>query len=190
MAILKITQIGHPVLREATRPLLRAELAQPETQRLIDDMIETKRDADGAGIAANQVDASFAICVIEVAESRRYPYKPSIPLTVLINPVLEVIGDETFASNEGCLSVPLRGGLRRHLRVRVTAWDRDGNDVLHEPVGLTAGTYQHEIDHLQGRLFVDRVADPRTLSTWPMFDRFQRDEFVSEISEFVERTGG
>ena len=107
------------------------------------------------------------ICAIEVGEAtaRRYPYKPAIPLTVLVNPTLEYVGDETYDNNEGCLSVPdLRGDLRRHVRVRATAWDRHGGELVGEVAGLTAGTYQHEVDHLDGMIFVDRVEDPRTLS--------------------------
>ncbi len=127
MPIRKIAQIGHPVLRERSRALSREELAAPEMQRFIDDMIETMRDASGAGLAANQVYQPLQICVIEVKDNPRYPYKPNIPLTVLINPELTAMGDDSFLNFEGCLSVPnLRGKVRRHLRLRVRAWDRNG----------------------------------------------------------------
>jgi peptide deformylase len=189
MAVRDIVQIGHPALRTPARRVGRAELAGADTQALIDDLIDTMRAADGAGIAANQVGVPLAVCTIEVAANRRYPYKPPIPLTVLVNPEIEYVDDETFATNEGCLSMPLRGDLRRHLRVRVTAWDREGRDVLHEPVGLTAGTFQHEIDHLNGTLVIDRVEDPTTLATWPMFARYRQQEFVRTITDFVDRVG-
>ena len=190
MAIRKIASIGHPVLREAARPLSRDELAAPETQRFIDDLIETMRDARGAGLAANQVYEPIQICAIEVRDNPRYPYKPNIPLTILVNPVVEPLGDETFDNYEGCLSVPnLRGLVPRATRVRVRAWDRDGAEIDHEVRGLSAGTYQHEVDHLRGVLFVDRVTDPRTLCTWTEFERFHRDAFVERITELVRHHG-
>ena len=105
------------------------------------------------------------IAVIEVDHNPRYPYKPPIPLTVVVNPVIEALDDELVEINEGCLSVPdLRGNVERHVNVRVRYLDRDG--VAHDEVkrGLTAGTFQHEVDHLDGVLFVDRVRDPRTLT--------------------------
>ena len=188
MTIRKIAQIGHPVLRQLAREVSADELRDPATQRLIDDLIDTMRDAHGAGIAAPQVHESVRIAVVEVDGNPRYPYKPPIPLTVLVNPVLEPIGTETVEINEGCLSVPLRGDLRRHVTVRVRYTDRDGG--WHDEVkrGLTAGTFQHEVDHLDGTLVVDRI-DPRTLSTWDQFDRHHRDAFVARITRFVHETG-
>lgn len=189
MAVLEIAQIGHPVLRTPARSVSQEELAGEEMQQFIDDLIETMRDARGAGIAATQVFRPVRICVIEVDHNPRYPYKPPIPLTVLVNPDLEYVGEETFPINEGCLSVPLRGDLHRRLRVRVRAWDRTGSERVHEAAGLTAGTFQHEFDHLNGVLFVDRVEDPRTLATWGEFDRHRREAFFAEMEAFVARVG-
>jgi peptide deformylase len=189
MAVLDIAQIGHPVLRTPARTVTREELASDTTQRFIDDLIDTMRNAHGAGIAANQLYEPVRICAIEVDHNPRYPYKPPIPLTVLVNPELEYLGEERFPLNEGCLSVPLRGDLHRSLRVRVTAWDRNGNEAVHEVAGLTAGTFQHEVDHLIGVLYVDRVEDPRTLSTWDEFDRHRRSAFFAEMEAFVARIG-
>jgi peptide deformylase len=190
VAVRPIATIGHPVLRQPTRPLDPDELASPEIQTLIDDMIDTMHAANGAGIAANQVHESVRLAVIEVDHNPRYPYKPAIPLTVVVNPVLTPLDDEMVDINEGCLSVPdLRGDVARHVNVRVEHLDRDG--VAHDEVkrGLTAGTFQHECDHLDGRLFVDRVTDPTTLSTWEQFERFRRDAFIERITAFVERVG-
>ena len=154
-------------------------------------MIETKRAANGAGIAANQVFDTHRIAVVEVEPGNpRYPYKPAIPLTVIVNPVLEPVGDETVEINEGCLSVPdLRGSVERHVAVRVRYLDRDG--VEHDEVrrGLTAGTFQHEVDHLDGVLFLDRVRDPSTFSTWEQFDRHHRAAFEARARALVERVG-
>src|ERR1700753_1694330 len=102
MAIRKIATIGHPVLREVARPLSRDELASQSIQTFIDDLIETMHDADGAGLAANQVYEPIQICAIEVRNNPRYPYKPNIPLTILVNPVLTPVDDEQFDNYEGC----------------------------------------------------------------------------------------
>jgi peptide deformylase len=190
VTIRKIATIGHPVLRQPAHDLSAEELASAEVQRLIDDMIETMRDANGAGLAANQVFEPVRVAVIEVGQNPRYPYKPPIPLTILVNPWWEPMDDELFENNEGCLSVPdLRGNVARHVNVRVRYLDREGG--AHDEVrrGLTAGTFQHEIDHLDGRLFVDRVTDPTTLATWAQFDRHQRAAFVARVEELVARVG-
>jgi peptide deformylase len=179
------------VLHERAREVTAAQLASPEVQRLVDDMIETMRAASGAGLAANQVGELLRIAVVEVAgRNERYPYKPPIALTVLVNPEIEPLDDERFAINEGCLSVPdTRGVVERHVNVRVRYLDRHG--VAHEEVrrGLTAGTFQHELDHLDGVLFVDRVADPATLTTWAQFEREHRAAFEARARELVARVG-
>jgi peptide deformylase len=190
MTIRKIATVGHPVLRERAREVSPDELASSGVQQLIDDLIETMHDANGAGIAANQVHESVRIAVIEVDHNPRYPYKPAIPLTVIVNPVLEPLDGELVEINEGCLSVPnLRGNVMRHVNVRVRYLDRGG--VEHDEVkrGLTAGTFQHECDHLDGTLFLDRVADTTSLTTWEQFERHHRDAFVARITAFVERVG-
>ncbi len=166
------------------------ELASPEIQSLIDDLIETKRAADGAGLAANQVGETVRVAVVEVAANNpRYPYKPPVRLTVIVNPEIEPLGDETFRVNEGCLSIPgLRGELDRSLDIRVRYLDRDGNERTEVRRGLTAGTFQHEVDHLDGVLFVDR-ADPRTLATPEEYERHQRVDFERRARALVDRVG-
>ena len=190
MSVREVVAIGDPVLRRRAREVTPEELRTPEVQALIDDLIETKRAADGAGLAANQVGEALRIAVAEVeAPNPRYPYKPPIPLTVMVNPALEPMDGETVEINEGCLSVPdLRGTLARHVDVRVRYLDRDGNPHDEIKRGLTAGTFQHEVDHLDGVLFVDRT-DPRTLATWEQFERHQREAFVARIEKFVARVG-
>ncbi len=189
MAIRKIAQIGHLVLRQVAREVSRDELATPAMQQFIDDLIETMRDADGAGLAAIQVYEPIRICAIEVRDNPRYPYKPKIPLTILVNPVLTPQGDEQIDNNEGCLSVPnLRGQVKRFVHCRVQAWDRHGNPIDEVVHGLKAGTYQHEVDHLLGKIFVDR-ADPTTFSTWTEFDRHHKAKFVEQVQQLVARVG-
>lgn len=197
------------MLRERSRELTREELLAPETQTFIDDLVATMRAANGAGIAAPQVGRPIRVCVIEVKDNPRYPYKPNIPLTILVNPVLRFrrgdafvepvvtsgrgrdLGDETFENFEGCLSVPnLRGVVRRACEVEVTAWDRDGVESTRVVRGLSAGTFQHETDHLDGKLFLDRVEDTTTLCTWAEFDRFHKEAFVARIVPFIAAWGG
>jgi peptide deformylase len=190
MTVRPIVTVGHPVLRERAREITPAELASAEMQQLIDDLIDTMHDANGAGIAANQVGEPVRITTIEVNDNPRYPYKPRIPLTVVVNPVIEVLDDEVVDINEGCLSVPnLRGTVSRHVNIRVRWLDRDGGPHDEIKRGLTAGTFQHECDHLDGVLFLDRVTDPTTFTTWEQFERFHRAAFVERISAFVERVG-
>lgn len=190
MAIRKIATLGHPVLREVARKLTRDELASPKVQAFIDDLVETMHDANGAGLAANQVYEPIRICAIEVRNNPRYPYKPNFPLTILVNPEVVPTTDETFMNYEGCLSVPnLRGEVRRFTGVKVRAWDRHGKDVELEIKGLTAGTFQHEVDHLDGKVFLDRVEDTRTLATWADFERYHMAGFVERAKALVAKFG-
>jgi peptide deformylase len=190
MPIRKIATLGHPVLREVARKVTREELASPTVQAFIDDLVETMHDANGAGLAANQIHEPLRICAIEVRDNPRYPYKPNFPLTILVNPELTPTTEETFLNNEGCLSVPnLRGDVRRFTGVRVRAWDRQGNDVDLEIRGLTAGTFQHEVDHLDGKVFVDRVEDTRSLATWADYERHHMAAFVARAKALVAKYG-
>jgi peptide deformylase len=190
MTVRPIVTLGDPVLRRPARDVSPEELASSAVQELIDDLIDTMRAAHGAGLAAPQIGDGRRIAVIEVDHNPRYPYKPSIPLTVVVNPVITPVDDERYRSNEGCLSVPdLRGDVERYVRVRVEHLDRNGDRHDDVKVGLTAGTFQHECAHLDGVLFVDRVHDPTTFSTWAQFDRFRRAAFVAEVEALTARVG-
>lgn len=180
MALRKIAQLGEPVLRARARELPPEELASPRIQSLIDDMIETMRDADGAGLAAPQVHESVRLCVMELAGNPRYPDVPRLPLTVLVNPVVEArvpspanpADEHSVFLYEGCLSVQgLRGRVRRPRRVSVRALDRHGVPQEFLLEGPLAAVVQHETDHLDGVLFVDR-ADPRTLTFLREYERW------------------
>ena len=190
MTVREIVTVGHPALRQAAVEVSADELASAEVQALIDDLIDTMRDAQGAGLAANQIADGRRIAVNEVNDNPRYPYKPRIPLTVVVNPVIEPVDHELVEINEGCLSVPdLRGSVHRHVNVRVRWLDRDGTPHDEVKRGLTAGTFQHECDHLDGVLFLDRVTDPTTFTTWAQFERYHRAAFVERITAFVDRVG-
>jgi peptide deformylase len=190
MTLLKIAQIGTPVLRERAREVTRDEVASPEFQRFVDDLVETMRDAQGAGLAAIQVHRAIRVVAIEVGDNPRYPYKPKVPLTILVNPVLTPLSEERFDNYEGCLSVPdLRGVVSRFAELRVQAWDRHGNAIDKEVRGVTAGTFQHEVDHLDGKLFVDRVTDPTTFCTWKEFARHHEADVRAKVAKLVQRWG-
>jgi peptide deformylase len=190
MTILAIAQVGTPILRERAREVAPDELRTAEVQCFVDDLVETMRDANGAGLAATQVYRGLRICAIEVENNPRYPYKPRIPLTVLVNPVLTPLSSDTFENYEGCLSVPdLRGVVRRHAEIRVQALDRGGNAIDREVRGITAGTFQHEVDHLDGKLFLDRVTDTTSLCTWKAFARHREREFRATVEKIVARYG-
>ena len=191
MAVREIVTVGHPVLRERAQELTLEQLRSAEIQGLIDDLIETMRAAGGAGLAANQIGELARVAVIEVVPNHpRYPYKPPVPLTVIVNPVIAALDPETVQINEGCLSIPnLRGTVDRFLNVRVRYLDRDGNEHDEVRRGLTAGTFQHEVDHLNGILLLDRVRDPTTFTTWEQFERFHREAFVAAAEAIVARVG-
>ena len=187
---LRIAQIGHPILRQPTRMLTREELLSEEIQSFLDDLVETMREASGAGLAANQVYQSLRICAVEVRDNSRYPYRPNIPLTILVNPILTPASDETFVNYEGCLSVPnLRGQVRRHCEVHVEALDREGNSISTVVKGMTAATYQHEVDHLDGKIFLDRVEDPNSVVTLENFQRYCVDKVAADVEALVKRYG-
>jgi peptide deformylase len=190
VSVRQVVEIGDPVLRRRARELSPEEIGSSEVQGLIDDLIDTRRATHGAGIAAPQVGESVRVAIVEVQEGNpRYPYKRPEPLTVLINPTIEPLDDLLVEINEGCLSVPdLRGTLRRSVEIRIRYLDREGAE--HEQVkrGLTAGTFQHEVDHLDGILFVDR-ADPRTFATWEQFDRHQREQFLRRVEGLDQELG-
>jgi len=165
MAILKAAQLGHPVLRRPALAVPPRAIRTRVVQSLIADMIVTMREYDGVGLAAPQVHESRRIAVIEAHRNPRYPDAPAVPLTVLINPVVTALPGPRIAWWEGCLSLPgLRGRVVRPSRVRVRALDRRGRPFSRVFEGFSAVAVQHETDHLDGFLYVDRMKDLRTLS--------------------------
>ena len=186
----RILQVGDPELRRKAKPVDPADIASEEIQSIIDDLVCTMRAANGAGLAATQIGVALQICVIEVNDNPRYPYKPQIPLTILVNPRWTNLTDELFLNNEGCLSVPgLRGDVERFTEIRVQALDRHATEMEFTVAGLSAGTYQHECDHLDGVVFIDRLTDRTSLSTWENFEHFRREEYLGRVADLVGRYG-
>ncbi len=159
MAILKIARMGHPVLRRAADPV--PDPTAPEVRRLVADMLETMRDAPGTGLAAPQVHVPLRVVVFEVAETRaqREQTQP-VPVTVLVNPAIEPLGDEGTLGWEGCLSVPgLAGMVPRYDRIRYRAMTPEGEAIDRIAEGFHARVVQHECDHLDGVLYPQRMTD-------------------------------
>jgi len=165
MAILKVARLGHPVLRHVAGPVPIEAIGSSDVQRLIDDMVETMREYDGAGLAANQVHTLLQIAVIEVAANPRYPDAPHVPLTVLVNPVVTALTDEMEEGWEGCLSVPdMRGRVPRYTAIRLECYDREARRVEIVAKDFFARVIQHETDHLNGIVYLDRMRDLFSLS--------------------------
>ena len=176
MAIRKVAHLGHPVLRRVAEAVPPEAILAPEIQQLVDDMLETMDEYDGAGLAAPQVHVSKRLVVYGVDANPRYPDAESVPLTVLVNPVLTPLTEEIEDDWEGCLSLPdLRGRVPRPTRVRVEAYDRDGRRLRFDADEFHARVVQHECDHLDGVVYVDRMASMETLTFLPEFQRHWLD---------------
>jgi peptide deformylase len=170
MSILKVARIGNPVLRQRAAEIPESAIGSEELERLIDDMIETMLEYDGVGLAAPQVHESVRLAVLQVPGDDE---QEEIPLSVLINPVVTPLPSEKVAGWEGCLSVPdMRGMVTRPDRVRLQALDRQGEKIDLEATGFHARVIQHECDHLDGVVYLDRMDDLSTLSFLPEFERY------------------
>ena len=170
--ILKVARIGHPVIRATARDVPLDKIGAPEFQRLVDDMVETMHEYDGVGLAGPQVHVALRVAVLEVPPSDDRSREP-VPLMAIVNPTLTPVGTERVPGWEGCLSVPdLRGIVPRHRRVRLAAWDRDGAKIDLEAEGFFARVLQHECDHLDGRVYLDRMEGLRSLSFLREFQRY------------------
>jgi len=184
MAILKIARMGHPVLAGVASPV--RDPTAPEIKRLVADMIETMRDANGAGLAAPQVHVPLRVVVFQAPAGRAEAelseaevFDHTAPLTVLINPAIEVVDPVTEGGWEGCLSVPeMRGWVERPRHIRYTGYDTDGKRIIRTAKGFHARVVQHECDHIEGVLYPHRMRDLSKLI------------FESEIHHWLDRRGG
>lgn len=180
MALLKIARLGNPVLRRIAEPVdVNAVVSDPEHEihEFIDDLTETMHHEGGVGIAAPQVGRSLQIIVVEYQENERYTDQESIPLQVFFNPVVTRFGGEPRSFWEGCLSLKeFRGLVTRPSEVTVEAFDREGKPVTIEAEGFLAIVLQHEVDHLHGKVFIDRIADMTRLAYNEEFQTFWVEE--------------
>ena len=175
MARLKIARLGNPVLRQIAEPVDIKDLRDPdgELQVFIDDMVETMRTDGGVGLAAPQVSKSVQIVILECKANERYPEAEVIPLTVLVNPRVTRYSEETAFGWESCLSlIDFRGLVRRSKEVTVTACNRQGEKTVIQATGFLAIVLQHEIDHLNGKVFLDRMEDLTQLAYIEEFETY------------------
>lgn len=192
---LKILQAGEEVLRSETRKLTVDQIRDEKTQILIDYMIETLRDSPGVGLAAPQIGESLQIIVVEdkkdyqknvskqlLVEQKRKP----ITLKVIINPVLKIEKGDTAHHFEGCLSVDgYRAVVPRAERVTISGLSRHGKKVSYQAEGWLARIFQHECDHLQGRLYVNSML-PKTFMTEKLYTKYWAEKSVAELKEFID----
>lgn len=158
MAVREVLKMGDARLLRVARPVTR--FGTPELHALFADMLDTMRHLNGAGLAAPQIGVDLRVVMFEVTQNPRYPDVAPIPLTVLVNPVVECLGDEMEDDWEGCLSVPgLRGRVPRCTRVRYRGCDVTGNPIERTVEGFHARVVQHETDHLDGILYPMRLRD-------------------------------
>ncbi|MDO8433291.1 MAG: peptide deformylase [Candidatus Binatus sp.] len=171
--ILKVARLGYPSIRMIAAPVAIDQIKTHDFQKLIDDMVETMHEYSGVGLAAPQVHLSIQLAVLEVENHPRYPEMPSVPLTVLINPVVTILDSTPVDEFEGCLSIPdLRGRVPRFKQLRVTALGRNGEPLDFVVSDFHARVIQHETDHLKGEVYLDRMLDLRSLGFLPEWQRF------------------
>ena len=164
MSILKVARIAHPVLRSPAKPVPEAAFRDLLFQKLVDDMRETMHEYEGVGLAAPQVHEGLRLAVIELAADEKRA-AAEVPFMVLVNPVVTPLGDERENGWEGCLSVPdLRGIVPRLKRLKLDALDRNGKPYSLEAQDFFARVIQHECDHLDGNVYLDRMANMRSLT--------------------------
>ena len=189
MAILKIARMGHPVLGRKADPV--ADPTAPQIKRLVADMIETMEDANGAGLAAPQVHVPLRIVVFQAPAGRDDPglkesesYDNSAPLTVLINPVIEIVDATTEGGWEGCLSVPgLRGWVERPRHIRYAGLDTEGKRVVRAAKGFHARVVLHECDHIEGILYPQRMKDIRKLLFESEIQHWMKPDEIEDAAE-------
>ncbi len=174
MSILKVARMGHPVLREVARELTPQEIKSDEIRRLVEDMIETMHEYSGVGLAAPQVHRPLQLAVIEFEDDNpRYPDAGAQGLTVFINPRITVLDGKEQGFWEGCLSVPeLRGLVYRPRKVQVDYLDLEGKPQQLVAEDFLATVVQHELDHLQGTLYVDKIKDLKKFSFIEEYHRY------------------
>jgi peptide deformylase len=178
MAIRKILRMGHPILRQVARSVPPEDIGGARLAALIGDMIDTLHDYGGIGLAAPQVGESIRLAIIEIAGGpTRYGEIPPMPLTVFINPDVEIVDPAVRGYWEGCLSIPgLRGFVERPQHVAIAYTNVNGGRERFELTGFLATVFQHEFDHLDGRLYIDRIADPRLLGFDEEYERYLAPE--------------
>lgn len=173
MAILKVARLGHPILRKVAEAIPLNDIPSDNTQRLIKDMVETMREYNGLGLAAPQVHVSKKLLIFESKENPRYPNSEKIPLTIMINPEINILDQKKIKYWEGCLSVPdLKGEVERPSKVQLKYYDEYAQYHDVTLTGLSAIVVQHEYDHLIGKVFLDRMINFDNLSFLTEYQKY------------------
>ncbi|WP_394748836.1 peptide deformylase [Spongiimicrobium salis] len=173
MPKLDVIKMGNPKLRELSKEVSLSRISTPEFREFLKNLIHTMRMESGAGIAAPQVAVMERVFVMEMKDNVRYPNKESFPLYTAINPSITPLDDQWQDSWEGCLSIPnIRGKLRRHAHIELKAYDETGRPYTQELSGFAAVVAQHELDHLNGILLIDRMESMETLTFYEEFQKY------------------
>ena len=182
---IKVAQIGDPILRKKTLEVKLNTISSSYIKNIIDKLIFSMRSLNGAGLAANQIFYNLRICVIELENNKRYKHLPNIPLTILINPKIKVLNKKsTFDSYEGCLSVPnLRGIVKRYTNIQVDYYDENKKFHSNKILGFPAVVYQHEIDHLDGVLFTDKIYNNKSLVSYQNYQNYHEKKYLEKIEK-------
>jgi len=185
MAIRKIARLGHPVLRQKARDVTREEISSPEMRRLLKDMQETMHEYGGVGIAAPQVHESVRLAISEYdSGNERYETGDGQPLLVAFNARVKVLDETLSGFWEGCLSVPgLRGWVERPSKIEVSYLDERGKPKTLVAEGFLATVFQHELDHLDGVLYVDKISDKGKFSFTEEYTRYHLEPGEEPVSE-------
>lgn len=189
MAIRKIARMGHPVLRQKARELSKAEILSSETKALVQDMVETMNEYGGIGIAAPQIHEALSIAIIDYQEENEdgEESEEETPLTVIFNPKITVLDEKTQGFWEGCLSVPeLRGLVYRPRKVQIDYLDMQAKPKKIVAEGFLATVFQHELDHLFGVLFVDRIKYEPGKSPISFIEEYNRYHTPNEDDDIGE----
>lgn len=176
MAKRDVIRMGHPTLKKEADQVSLSEINSPEFKQLLVDLYDTMKEYGGIGIAAPQINVSKKVALIEIpAQSSRYGELEASPLLTIINPTIKYLTDEKQGFFEGCLSVPgLRGFVERPKKIEVHYFDENGTEKTIEVEGFLATVFQHELDHLFGKLYVERMTDMSKLSFIEEFDQFNK----------------
>ena len=174
-----ICRMGNPILRKRTQNITKDFLLTDKLGQLLEDLLDSMRHYGGIGIAAPQIGVDLQVAIIQLEGLNRYGEEINLPLTAFINPEIEVLTNEAQGFWEGCLSVPgLRGFVERPKKIKVSYLDRTGKSQELIAEGFLATVLQHELDHLNGILYIDRIKDPTLLSYQEEFEQFIKERTI------------
>jgi peptide deformylase len=189
MTVREIIRMGHPALREVAEPYPIESIGSPAFDQLVEDLIDTLAASGGIGLAAPQINERVQVALVHIPGGpHRYGDLETVPPTIYVNPVIQVLDDSRQGYWEGCLSVPgLRGFVVRPQRIAIDYFDREGKPKHTEVTGFTATVFQHEFDHLQAKLYIDHIEDSRLLVFEDQFLEHDLDERTQSLQEEVTR---